>query len=195
MGQSLQEAPKDSPFRCDGRGQGPEIQCPFYNMEGLVTECDNPYDHTHEEVEGVKRCPRHGGKAQVDKNRKNQLTTYRIKTLQDDLTHHMSTGRAKDLRNELALSRTLLERLCNTLGEQVQGAAAFAYAGQIQRYISQVESLVKSIQQIESKSGETMGPEEVIALANKFVSIVMKFVPEELHEEAALEIQKCLSKT
>jgi hypothetical protein len=68
----------------------------------------------------------------------------------------------------------------------------FAYVGQIQRFIAQTESLVKTIQTIESKSGETMGPEEIIALAQRWTGVIMKFVPEEHHEEAALEIQKCL---
>jgi hypothetical protein len=187
--QALQEAHPDSKYRCQGRGQGPEPQCRFLSMEGLVVDGSNPYEHDEDIAKGVDRCPKCGGKAQVEKNRKQQVNRYRIKCLEEDLKQQAESGQIKDLRSEVGLSRALLQRLLNTLGEAINSPTIFAYSSQLERMIARIESLVLSCQKLEEKTGNNLTVEEAVQYAQRLAAVIDKFVPEDQKEQAYLELE------
>jgi AraC-like DNA-binding protein len=158
-------------------------------MEGLVVDGSNPYEHDEDIAKGVDRCPKCGGKAQVEKNRKQQVNRYRIKCLEEDLKQQAESGQIKDLRSEVGLSRALLQRLLNTLGEAINSPTIFAYSSQLERMIARIESLVLSCQKLEEKTGNNLTVEEAVQYAQRLAAVIDKFVPEDQKEQAYLELE------
>lgn len=190
----LQEAHPDSEYRCQGRGQGGQPQCVHLSMEGLVLEGNNPYEHTPELVKGVDRCPRCGGKAKVDANRSKATRIYKIQTLEKEIQAQLENGQLKSLRQEVALTRTLLQEMLNEAVGHEQGSryGIMIHSPQVERLLTRVESLVMNCQKLEEKSDAQLDVTEAVQFAERLGAIVMEYVPEELQEEASLALETAL---
>lgn len=125
-----------------------------------------PYGQcTREAVEGHDKCQVHGG------NTKAALKAYLItcKYLGDSPDRHIGADELKSLREEIALTRAMIEKRLN----MVQSEAEFIASMPIfQGFMNTIEKLVTSCHNMEVKLGTLIGKAALLTLAQQIVEII-----------------------
>jgi hypothetical protein len=91
--------------------------------------------------------------------------------LSQEVERHGASDAVKDLKEEIALARTLLERRLNSIKDQGDLIAA---TGQIVTLLTTIEKLVSSCHKIEQSLGILIGKERVMDLAKTVVTILLE---------------------
>lgn len=187
----MREADPESPYRCQGKGQGAEGQCRFLSLEGLVR---GGYmdKYTLDAVEGIDKCERCGGVAKASVKNKETVKRYRIEGLKEQIRDQLTNGDAFDLAEELALSRAVLERILHNISDTFKTVEFLAYVPLIERSTARIESLAVTCQKLMDKSNTMMSPEQAIKYADELLQIIIKYVPENLRSVAAEEMMNKL---
>ncbi len=154
-----------------------------------VTQCGQC---PREAVEGRDVCLVHGGRV------KDALRAYMItnKYLGDAPNRHLAVDELKSLREEIALSRSMIETRLNMIQSEAEFVAAMpVFAG----FMNTIEKLVTSCHGMEVKLGSLLSKTSLLGIAQKMVDIIasrLKDIPgrDEIVEQIADEICEAILK-
>jgi hypothetical protein len=139
-----------------------------------------------EATEGSDKCPSHGGKA------KDALKAYLItcKYLGDSPNRHLAAQELKSLREEIALTRSMIETRMNMIESEAEFVASMPV---FQSYMNTIATLVTACHQMEVKLGVLLSKSALLSLAQKMVEVIstnLQGIPgkDEIVEKVANEI-------
>lgn len=118
-----------------------------------------------ESVEGTERCLRHGGKPH------DALKSYLItcKYLGDSPNRHLAAQELKSLREEIALTRAMVETRLNMVQSEAEFIASMPV---FQGFMNTINALVTSCHQMEVKLGVLLSKAALLSLAQKMVETI-----------------------
>lgn len=118
-----------------------------------------------EAVEGRDRCEVHGGRV------KDALRNYLItcKYLGDSPSRHFATDELKSLREEIALTRGMIETRLNMIQSEAEFVAAMPVFAS---FMTTIEKLVSSCHNMEVKLGTLLNKAALLSVAQKIVDII-----------------------
>jgi hypothetical protein len=125
-----------------------------------------PYGQcTREAVEGKDRCQVHGGSAKA------ALKAYLItcKYLGDSPDRHIGADELKSLREEIALTRAMVEKRLNMVQSEAEFIASMPV---FQGFMNTIEKLVTSCHAMEVKLGTLIGKAALMTLAQQIVETI-----------------------
>lgn len=131
---------------------------------------------------GMTSCAYHGGAQQAKKMEAKDLRNYRIAALSPRIEELTASGQMKDLREEIALTRYMIEQhLLKTVGDDVQFQARCPIVADL---VMKVERLVKTCSQMDRQLGTLLDKTQARNLAMEFVEIVTQYIddPDQLSE-------------
>jgi hypothetical protein len=142
---------EDDPERCQGMGQ--HGQCNF------------------KRVEGSEYCPMHGGNNAGIKREKQELRNYKINQarMRADLVAKANSSGLIDLRDEVALTRYLLEKILNTVDHEND---LILQSSAISELVGKIEKLVVSCHKLELSTNSVLDEKQLVALAGTIVGII-----------------------
>jgi hypothetical protein len=122
-------------------------------------------------VPGSDYCPAHGGNMKVNKEAKEGLRNYKIEQarMRMDLNDKLNSSGLISLRDEVALSRYLLEQILNRVDNEndliLQHSA-------ISDLLDKISKIVSACHKLELSTNSVMDEKQLIALAGAIVSVI-----------------------
>ena len=114
-------------------------------------------------------CLVHGGNKAIEVEEKKNLKNYRITKYRVRLAEMRSSEFIKDLRDEIAILRMILEEKLNGISSNTD---LILQSGSISELVLKVERLVISCQKLEDKLGITIDKAKVISIAEQMIGII-----------------------
>ena len=153
-------------------------RCQHINAVG---QCSN------KAVTGGSYCLVHGGNKQLQKNEAAGLRNYRLTKYRTRLAEARNSSSIKDLRDEIAILRILLEEKFNAIDTTNQ---LILQSGSIADLVLKIEKLVMSCMKLEEKTGVMLDKEHVLTMAEGIINIISKNIEDQdLLNTIANEIQ------
>ena len=124
-------------------------------------QCEN------EAIDGTKYCAIHDN----TKGRTDPLKYYLLtnKVIGDSARRHAASDEIKSLRDEIAITRGVIETRLNSLQTEAELAAAMP---SLYQYIMAIEKLVSSCHTMEYKLGNLLDKTAILTLAQKMINII-----------------------
>ena len=139
-------------------------------------------------TEGSNFCLVHGGNKAVEAAEAKKLRNYRIQRYNIRLGELRSSNHIKDLRDEVAILRILLEEKMNLITNSNQLALQ---TGAISDLVVKIEKVVTSCQRLEEKTGIMLDKNRVVQMAEQIIAIITKHIEDtEVLELLADEFEK-----
>lgn len=149
----FQRVEADSPERCQSTAaQG---QCPFKRCEKS------------------QYCPMHGGMIGARKVEEEKKRVYRLSKHHARVAELADHGEVKGLREEIGITRMVLEEIVNACQD---GNDIIFAATKIGDLVGKIEKLVKSCHQLEESTGILLDKAAAIHLASVIVAIISRHV-------------------
>lgn len=124
-------------------------------------------------LEGVQFCAFHGGNRQLSVQENQNLRTYRLAKFQAQLDKFASQPNIKNLRDEIAILRIMMEERLNSLSSPLE---IMAHTHTISDLCMKIEKLVTSCHKLEKSMGNYLDKTAVIQLGMEIVQIITKYV-------------------
>jgi len=121
---------------------------------------------THEAINGTKYCKTHTLTGRIDPLKYYLLTN---KVIGDSARRHAASDEIKSLRDEIAITRGVIETRLNSLQTEAELAAAMP---SLYQYIMAIEKLVSSCHTMEYKLGNLLDKTAILTLAQKLINII-----------------------
>lgn len=144
---SLTTCPENSPNRC--------------------TTITSKGQCTNESMEGFKVCALHGRANLADSRRKAVTEIYRCR-FQNEIKE-FSNSQYMSLRAEVSILRMTLQKLLESCENPVQ---LLVNVGPISKLTSDISNVLGTMDRINMNSGNLLGPEEIVQLANEIVQAI-----------------------
>ena len=133
-----------------------------------------------ETEEGSDYCLKHGG-AFVRKRKKIEgLRNYRLNRYKQRANELVESEKLKDLRDEVAILRILLEERFNACEDT---ATLILHSGTISDLILKINQLVTSCHKLDLQLGDMLDREVVMEMADKIIELIS----EEVNDSEALD--------
>lgn len=166
------EHPAD-PERCQSNGA--TGQCPF------------------KAVPGTNNCSRHSGRSNSTENDTNIARTYKLKRFQERINQFSDDGKIKSLREEIAMSRCLLEEIWNSCESTPE---LLINSHKISGLVMNIEKLVTTCNNLETKMGMMLDRTAIVQMASVIVEIISQYIVDPEQREIASEnILEVVTKT
>jgi len=130
----------------------------------------------HKALPGMDKCAIHAKGLEGDELRYYLLTN---KLIGDAARRHAGADEIKSLRDEIAITRAIMERRLNTVQTDAELASAMP---QIHSYMMALEKLVSSCHQMEVKLGVLLDKSALLSAAQKIINIIDQKLPQDLFE-------------
>ena len=134
-----------------------------------VGQCHNLAVELRDGAGWSEKCLVHGGNASLIAQDKAGLKNYRLTKYQQRLGELRSNAFIKDLRDELAILRMILEEKLNSVANPTD---LILQSGNISDMVMKIERLVTSCQKLEDRLGVTIDKAKVIAIAEQIIAII-----------------------
>ena len=131
-------------------------------------------------VPGGTFCLVHGGNKQLESQKGQGLRNYRLGKFQAKLERHASSNFIKDLRDEIAVLRMILEERINFCTTQVD---LLTQSGDIGDLVIKIEKVVTSCHKLESNMGQHLDKAALI----QFAAQVVETIAEEIQDQETLD--------
>ena len=119
-------------------------------------------------VEGTKYCPRHGGILQQERDNKEKATNYKLNRYKARFIEFLTSAGIKDLREEIAILRILVEEVFNKYSDGMLIAAVPILSD----LIPKIEKLVISCHKLEQSLGSLLDEKSILNLATAILEII-----------------------
>jgi len=136
---------------------------------------------TKDVLPGSKYCASHGPRARDIEMQQYLLSEDQIKT---SATRHHATEEVKNLREEIALARAMVERRLNMVTCDSDFLAA---VGPVNTLLITIEKLVSSCHKLETSLGDLLAKSAVVALAQELVKILVEELKDVEDYEAIID--------
>jgi hypothetical protein len=120
----------------------------------------------NEAINGTEYCETHNNPGRVDPLKYYLLTN---KVIGDSARRHAASDEIKSLRDEIAITRGVIETRLNSLQTEAELAAAMP---SLYQYIMAIEKLVSSCHAMEYKLGNLLDKTAILTLAQKLINII-----------------------
>lgn len=162
----------DDPRRCQG-------------VMPTVGQCHN------QAVEHSEYCIMHGGNMAAEAARKQSISNYRLAKWQARLERQLDSPHIKSLRDEIGLSRMVLEEVLNRCATPFD---LLTNAQKISSLTAQIASLVEKCHRLEGSMGQLLDKKTMIQMANTFIDIIAaEELPEAILERISERIMESLA--
>ena len=145
-------------------------RCQTVNIQG---QCNNLA------VEGGKNCICHGGNKQIASQKLASLRNYHLTRFQGRVAQLGSSPNIKNLRDEVAILRMMLEERMNTCADAND---LLMQSHTLSDLIMKIEKLVTSCNKLEGSLGQVMDKSAILQFAN----IVINIITTHIEDEAAI---------
>lgn len=152
------------PEQCQAVGKGG--QCPY------------------KRVPGSQMCPRHGGNKAVESINNEAVRTYRLAMWQQRVNEFADDGKIKSLREEIGITRLLLEAQMNACTNATE---LLINSHKISDLVMKLDKLVTSCHAMEMKMGMLLDRNAILQLGSIVVEIISEFVTDSDSRELASE--------
>jgi len=159
---------------------------PHYPLEKCDAEDDNccalcrtTGTIFYKAVSGTEYCSRHGGANQLNAQKREQVSQYRLLVWQNRLKEFTGHDDVKSLRDEIGILRIVLEETLNRCTDRTD---LLLYSAKISDLAVKIEKLVTSCDRLEKNMGQMMDRPTALRFAAKLVEIVGRHIidPEQL---------------
>jgi len=120
-------------------------------------------------VEGSTFCAAHGGNKAVQDAEREALKNYKISKFQARIEEKKATPDLKNLRDEIALLRMLIEERLNIC---MSGTDLVLHSSAISDLIMKVEKVVSSCHKLEKNMGMVVDKQAILNFAGRVVQII-----------------------
>lgn len=136
-------------------------------------------------VPGSNYCPRHGGTVALNSAAVKSAFKYRLNKFQARYEEQAGNPTIKSLRDEIGVSRVLLEEVFNKIDTEGDGdkLTMLVLLPQITGILHLIKGLVESCDKLETKFGMTLDKSQVVQIGITIVNILSQHIS----DEAALE--------
>jgi hypothetical protein len=136
---------------------------------------------------GSNYCLVHGGNKKRESDEKEALKNYRLTKYKVELAKKRNSSYIRDLRDEIAILRVLLEEKMNGLNNTNELILA---SGAIGILIMQIEKLVTSSTKLEQSLSQLIDKSRMIQYTEQIINIVSKYTETEKLEKIVNEIEE-----
>lgn len=154
----------NDPDRCQAVGK--HGQCPY------------------KKVPGTNGCPRHGGNKAIEAKNNEAVRTYRLAMWQQRVNEFADDGKIKSLREEIGITRLLLEAQMNACTNNTE---LLINSHKISDLVMKLDKLVTSCHAMEMKMGMLLDRNAILQLGSVVVEIISEFVIDSDAREVASE--------
>lgn len=166
------EYPGD-PEQCQSGGK--QGQCPYKKMPG--------YEY----------CQRHGGPGALKQDEREAVRTYRLHAYQNRVNELADDGKIKSLREEIGITRMLLEAVINSCESESQ---LIIQCHKISDLVMKLEKLVSTCNNLEMKMGILLDRNAIIQIGSIIVGIVSDFITDpQQREDVSKQILEAVATT
>ena len=125
-------------------------------------------------------CLAHGGNRFIDSDRKEKVRNYRLERFKIKLQIHSDSPHIKDLRDEIAILRMVLEERLNRCNDE---SDLVLQSGPIGDMVLKIDKVVSSCHKLEGSMGQHLDKSALLQFAAEAVGII----GEEVSDEATIE--------
>lgn len=131
-------------------------------------------------MEGSKHCIRHGGAKDQKRLEKERVSNYNLNKYQARLEEKRSHANIKSLRDEIGITRMLLETFINKCNDDHE---LLMYHSQINQLTQTLEKLIKSCQHLEERNSYLLDKDQLYIIIDSITQTISKYVtdPDMLH--------------
>lgn len=143
---------------------------------------------TYKAIDGFQYCPRHNASRKAEAQRES-LRNYRLGKFQARVEEFADSDKVKCLREEIGITRILLEEIinqCNT------GVDMIMYSNKISDLVTRIDKLVNSCHRLEQSTGMLLDKQALQQLADNIITIITKHVDDDAAGAIATEIMETL---
>lgn len=147
--------------------------------EGAPNQCQAALKNKQcpfEAIKGFPYCQLHGGTRLEEKAKESRKRIYQISQWQARVNEFADHEEVKSLREEIGITRLLLESMLNICKDQHQ---LLIYSSKISETVMKLEKLVSSCHRLEQSSGLLLDKSAVLSLAGAMVDIIGKHITDE----------------
>lgn len=127
-------------------------------------------------VPGMKCCPRHGRLSHSKYSIKGRKMLYRLGKWQERVSEFANSSELKKLNQEIGIIRMTLEEIMTSAKDSYTLTLS---AGRISHLVKCISELVLRTHQLEIHSGMHLNSEQLLAIAERWASIVQRYVQDE----------------
>ena len=124
-------------------------------------------------IPGSKYCKMHGGNTAVEAIKAESVRQYNLAKWQSRVNHFAGNDAVKSLRDEIGISRMLLENILNLCKDEHD---LLLYSGKIGELVTKIEKLVVACSRLESNMGMLLDRTAALQLSGQMVEIITKYV-------------------
>lgn len=170
MAEGIERAQPDDPNRCQSITKFG--QCPNLAMEG------------------VKHCKIHGGAYQQTQNEVKNMNRYRVAKWQERIKHFGTDNNIKNIRDEVAILRMLMEERLNQCATPVD---MILQSGPISDLVMKIERVVTTCHNLEKSMGFLLDKQQILQFADRVIAIISESITDQaLVEQIATRIAAAL---
>lgn len=138
------------------------------------------YQCSNKVVEGSQYCPSHGGASVATARKRQALQNYQLSVynarFMQSAEEKRGSSEIKSLRDEIALTRALLEDLLNRCDSPLKMELQ---QGNILKHLETVEKLVRSAHKLELEMQQLLDREQIIAFGKAVINIISDIVQDQ----------------
>lgn len=135
-------------------------------------------------VEGSQYCPRHGGNKAKEAQVREAVRTYRLAQWQQRVNEFADDGQIKSLREEIGITRLLLEKQINACTNDVE---LLINSHKISDLVMKMEKLISSCHNMEMKMGMLLDRTAILQLGSVIVEVISNYITDSDTREQASE--------
>lgn len=120
-------------------------------------------------VPGTRKCERHAYNKETESTKRKTLCNYRLQRWNDRVTELTHSEGLKSLREEIGISRMILEEVLNKCEDS---ASLIVYSDKIHHCTNQIQNLIVACQRLEERNGLLLDKAAVVSLADQMIKIV-----------------------
>lgn len=139
----------DDPLRCQSVIK--TGQCPYKSVEG------SPY------------CMRHGGGKVAAREKRENLSNYRLSKWKERLEEMRGNANIKSLRDEIGITRILIEEMINRCKDSHE---LLLHSSQINQLMITMEKLVRSCQSLEERNAYLLDKDQLYVIVDGITQII-----------------------
>lgn len=132
-------------------------------------------------LEHSKFCPMHGGNKAQEAHNKKLIRQYNLAQWQGRSEHFADHDHVKSLRDEIGITRMLLENMITKCRDSDD---LLLYSQKIGELVGKIERLVVSCNRLESSMGMLLDKAAALNLAGQMVEIITRHVSDEVAIDA-----------
>ena len=131
-------------------------------------------------VPGSRFCGRHGGESEARANTSRREMNYQFRRYQTQLEAGVRKANLNDLREEIALTRIMVENIVNSADSD---ASFLALIPSLNPLISTLDRLTTNNAKLEAFFGQFMTPEQVDTMITNILDIIIEEVQRAIPDE------------